>query len=188
MFFAIHELRLERQEFDETFAPGVIDFGPDVEQKAPLATAGRAELIEENRGGRQGTIADIRVVGRLATGIQLSCARCLEPVEQDVRREFDLLYRPIGVDRKADEVAIHEADTEIGYYQGDGLALEDVMREQVLLAVPIRALCREDCRGLCPRCGRNWNKEKCGCAAPAADERWSALAQLKDKLQSEKGS
>ncbi len=63
---------------------------------------------------------------------------------------FDLIYRPLGVDRRADEVSISEAETEIGYYQGEGLLLEDALREQVLLATPVRALCREDCKGLCP--------------------------------------
>lgn len=182
MFFSVHELRAEPIEFQEKFPPGMIDLGADIRQRTPLATQGRAELIEEHRGGRQGTIADIRVVGTLATQIEVSCARCLEAVERAVDREFDLLYRPLGVDRRAEEVAIHEPDTEIGYYAGDGLLLEDVLCEQVLLAVPIKSVCREECRGLCPRCGCNLNHESCDCATPVADIRWSALRELKDKL------
>jgi uncharacterized protein len=184
MFISVKELKVEQREFDEHLRPGAIDLGPDIRQTAPLDTAGRAELVEEHRGGRQGTIADIRLVGQLATRLELACARCLEPVARDVERSFDLIFRPTGVDRRGDEVSIHEADTEIGYYSGDGLQLEDALREQVLLAVPLKAVCREDCKGLCPHCGRNLNQETCNCAAPVLDERWSALKDLKDKLQS----
>ena len=149
---------------------------------AALVTRGRAELVEEHRGGRLGTISDVRLVGHLATQIELNCARCLDPVVRDLEREFDLLYRPQGVDRKGDEAAIHEPDTEIGYYQGDGVLLEDVLREQVLLAAPYKAVCRDECKGLCPRCGRNLNLETCNCADATGDERWAALKDIKEKL------
>jgi uncharacterized protein len=104
-------------------------------------------------------------------------------VRSHIDHTFDLLYRPLGVDRKGEEAAIHEPETEIGYYQGEGLELEDVLREQVLLAVPIKQLCRETCKGLCPQCGKNLNRETCDCAAPQLDARWSALKDLKDKLK-----
>jgi uncharacterized protein len=116
--------------------------------------------------------------------LEFSCARCLEPVIDDVDKSFDLIYRPLGVDRRADEVAISEAETEIGYYQGEGLLLEDALREQVLLATPVRALCREDCKGLCPQCGRNLNVEQCNCEQHLSDPRWDALSEIKKKLQS----
>ncbi|MGH9617972.1 MAG: DUF177 domain-containing protein, partial [Acidobacteriaceae bacterium] len=65
--------------------------------------------------------------------------------------------------------------TEIGYYEGDGLLLEDVLREQILLALPAKSLCREDCKGLCPECGRNRNTAPCDCAAASTDPRWNRL-------------
>jgi uncharacterized protein len=182
MLFTIQELLVHRIEFDQSFAPGEIDLGAELRQRTPLATRGRADLVEEHRGGREGVVRDIRVVGSLSTEIEVNCARCLENVVRGVQRDFDLLYRPLGVDRRADEVAIHEADTEIGYYGGASLALEDVLREQVLLAVPIKLVCRDDCRGLCPHCGRNLNGEACNCSPPA-DDRWQALQDLKNKLQ-----
>src|SRR5262252_2650464 len=183
MFISVRELQIHRIEFDETFAPGAIDLGPDLRQSEPLKSAGRADLIEENRGGRQGTIADIRLVGGFKAQLEASCARCLNPVPQSVDRQFDLLYRPIGVDRKSDEQAIDEADTEIGYYQGEGLQLEDVLREQVLLAVPLKVTCREDCRGLCPQCGKNLNQEQCSCSTEVEDPRWAALKEVRGRLE-----
>jgi uncharacterized protein len=182
MFISVQELQLHQIEFKEEFRPGVIDLGPDIRQQTELDAVGRGEVLEE-KGDARGTISDIRLVGNMSTRIEVSCARCLEPVRQAIDREFDLVYRPLGVDPRGDEVAIHEAETEIGFYQGDGLLLEDVLREQVLLAVPIKLLCREDCKGLCPYCGGNLNFETCNCAAPV-DERWAALKNIKDKLQS----
>jgi uncharacterized protein len=183
MLITVRELQLHRIDFDETFAPGVIDLGAELRQTTALETEGRAEVIEEQRGGRMGTISDIRMVGALGTDVEIACARCLEPVRTRIDHKFDLLYRPLGVDRKGVEAAIHEPDTEIGYYEGDGLQLEDVLREQVLLAVPIKQVCNPACKGLCPQCGRNLNRETCDCAASAPDERWAALKDLKDKLK-----
>jgi uncharacterized protein len=57
-----------------------------------------------------------------------------------------------------------------------------VLREQVLLAVPLKVICRQDCKGLCPQCGKNLNTESCSCAEPT-DERWSALKELREKLE-----
>ena len=75
------------------------------------------------------------------------------------------------------------AEAEIGYYQGEGLLLEDVLREQVLLAVPLKVTCREDCKGLCPVCGKNRNTEPCSCAPLMGDPRWSPLKELREKLE-----
>jgi uncharacterized protein len=113
----------------------------------------------------------------------MPCARCLEPVTQDVQRQFDLLYRPLGADAGQEELSVTTADAEIGYYQGEGLLLEDALREQVLLALPLRAICREDCKGLCPHCGKNLNAEQCSCAEPVEDPRWSALKDIRNKLE-----
>ena len=182
MLFRVADLQLHKRDFDENFPPGAIDFGSDLRQIGPLHTQGRAELIVEHRGHKE-NIDDIRVVGKLDATMEVSCARCLDPVTHKVNWAFDLLYRPLGVDRRAEEVAISEADTEIGYYEGDGLLLEDVLREQVLLATPVKLVCRDDCKGLCPQCGTNLNVEACNCQQPG-DPRWAALSELRNKLQS----
>ena len=182
MFIEIRELELHPVDFQETFQPDAIDLGADVRQRTALTTSGRAQLVEEHDGKHQ-VIKDIRLTGDLATSLELPCARCLDPVPGHIDRQFDLLYRPLGVDRRGEEAAIHEPDTEIGYYEGEGLQLEDALREQVLLAVPIKAVCQDACKGLCPLCGRNLNRETCDCSAPQLDQRWAALKDLKDKLK-----
>lgn len=183
MLITVADLRVEPVEFDLHFSPDAIEYGEDIRQIGPLDATGRADLIEEHRGPKQ-IVPDIRVRGRYAGAFELPCARCVEPVEQRQAGEFDLLYRPIGVDASAAEHAISTSETEIGYYNGDGLVLEDVLREQVLLSLPEKTLCRADCKGICPGCGRNLNTESCRCEAVLADSRWSALSDLRGKIKS----
>ena len=182
MLIEIRELEVHPVDFDEHLAPGVIDFGPDVRQEADLASAGRAQLVQEHHGKRQ-LINDIRIVGDLSTRVEMACARCLEPIHCDVAKPFELLYRPQGADAGKEELSVTAAEAEVSYYQGEGLLLEDVLREQVLLALPIKAICRDDCKGLCPHCGRNLNQEQCNCADAAHDPRWSALKDIREKLE-----
>lgn len=183
MFISVQELELRKIEFSEAIRPGLIDFGPDLVQTSLLKTSGRAELVEENRGGKD-VVEDIRIVGDFSVSMEAQCARCLDPVPGDFTGDFDLLYRPLGVDAGKDESSISEAETEIGYYSGKGITLEDVLKEQVLLALPLKAVCRENCKGLCPHCGKNLNTGTCSCVTEVADPRWAALADLKSKLKS----
>jgi len=182
MLIEIHELEVHPVDFEVDFPPGAIDLGPEIRQRTPLQTSGRAQLVEEHHR-KHHTIKDIRVAGRLATSLEVNCARCLEPVVQPVERQFDLLYRPLGSDAGKEELSVTAVEAEVSYYQGEGLQLEDALREQVLLAVPFRFICREDCKGLCPHCGKNLNAETCSCAGPAEDERWSGLKDIRAKLQ-----
>jgi uncharacterized protein len=182
MFLDIKELELRPLEFDEEFQPDCIDLGGEVRQRTPLKAAGRAEVVEEHHGKHK-IIKDIRLRGRLSAGLELQCARCLEPVPQEIAREFELLYRPLGADAGRDELSVTDAEAEIGYYQGEGILLEDVLREQVLLALPLKITCRDECKGLCPHCGRNLNQEQCSCAVPADDPRWAALKEIRGRLE-----
>jgi uncharacterized protein len=182
MFLDIKELELHPLDFEEQFQPGVIDLGGEARQRTPLKAAGRAEVVEEHHGKHQ-IIKDIRLRGRLSAKLELQCARCLEPVPQDIARDFELLYRPLGTDAGRDELSVTDAEAEIGYYQGDGILLEDVLREQVLLALPLKVTCREECKGLCPHCGKNLNQEQCSCTVPVEDPRWAALKDIRGRLE-----
>lgn len=182
MKIRIQDLEVRKLEFVHQFQPGEIDFGSEVRQQGQLFTEGHAELIREHHGGSH-TVEDIRLVGKLEGRVVVACARCLEPVEIPIARSFDLLYRPAESEKGSDEVAIHEAETEIGYYSGDSMELEDSLREQVLLAVPIKSLCRFDCKGLCPTCGVNRNQQLCHCTPARPDPRWATLGELKNKWQ-----
>lgn len=182
MFLDIKELEVRPLDFEKEIQPGVIDLGVDVTQRTSLKTSGRAEVVEEHHGKHR-VIKDIRLRGRLAADLELQCARCLEPVRQPVKRDFELLYRPLGADAGKDELSVTDAEAEIGYYQGEGILLEDVLREQVLLALPLKVTCREDCKGLCPQCGKNLNQDQCSCSVPVEDPRWEALKEIRGRLE-----
>ena len=182
MLIEIRELERHAADFDEQIAPGVIDFGAEVRQTGELAAKGRAQLVREHHGKHQ-LINDIRITGGFSTRVEQACARCLEPITRPVANSFELLYRPLGVDAGKEELSVTAAEAEIGYYKGEGLLLEDVLREQVLLALPLRAICHDDCKGLCPHCGKNLNLEQCNCAEPVSDARWSALKEIREKLE-----
>jgi uncharacterized protein len=94
----------------------------------------------------------------------------------------------VVADADVPERAITAPETEIGYYLKDSLALEDVLREQVLLSLPLRTLCKPDCKGLCPRCGENRNSQACSCDVGPSDPRWEALAGLRGRIESKQES
>jgi uncharacterized protein len=177
MLITPEQLVDEPLQLDEIIAPGAIDYAPDIRQLVPLTLKGDASLIVEHRGPKD-FVQDIRLRADFASRFEMLCARCVEPVEEPLEGSFDLIFRPGGVDNEPGEHAITEDDTEIGYYEVSGLLLEDAVREQVLLALPGRSLCQEDCKGLCPQCGANRNQAPCNCEEQPADRRWNALAGL----------
>jgi uncharacterized protein len=183
MEFKVIDLEREPIVFDLELKPGAVDFGEEAEQISDLATAGEAEVIHEHRGPKE-IVADIRLRGRFSGNFEVPCARCIEPVEIPLAGDFDLIFRPIGVDADAHERSITTSETEIGYYQGGSLLLEDVLREQVLLSLPVRTLCKPDCKGLCPRCGANRNTQPCSCEEGPNDPRWEGLTGLRSQIKS----
>jgi uncharacterized protein len=173
MFLSVKELELRKVRFNETFEPGAIDFAEeDLEQTMPLRVTGMAEMLEESDG-------EIRLSGQYTVEMGAQCDRCLGRARFPLAASFDLWYRPAAVIARDEEVSIDEDDVEIGFYEGSGILLEDVLREQVLLALPMQKVCEDACRGICPECGRNRNEVECGCSPVAPDDRWSALRNLK---------
>jgi uncharacterized protein len=175
---------LEREpiQFSVALPANAIGYGGEAEQVGDLAAEGRAEVLHEHRGPKE-IVADIRLKGSFRGEFQIPCARCVEPVNLPLSGEFDLLFRPSDVDATGSEHAISTPETEIGYYDNGGLALEDVLREQVLLSLPARTLCQPDCKGLCPRCGLNRNETACSCDSGPSDPRWEALAGLSSRIK-----
>ena len=120
----------------------------------------------------------------------LLCMRCLEPFAESVRSDLRLLVEEVGKPGARDAAGGADqrelAESELGVVQvvGDDLDMIPLLHEQVLLNLPMKPLCRPDCKGLCPRCGVNRNQGSCDCV-PESDPRWSALSELKDRLKSE---
>ena len=121
--------------------------------------------------------------GRFDTQIRLTCNRCLEPFEVPLASDFNLTYvrqQPEGPNsNRHGEVEI--TDDEIGLIpiQGDELDLRDAIQEEIVMALPMRALCRPDCKGLCSHCGTDLNQGGCRCEKRSLDPRFDALKHLK---------
>ncbi len=172
MFLSVKEMELRKVRFDETFQPGQIDFsGADLEQNTPLQVTGSAELLAHSEG-------EVRIRGRYTVELSAQCDRCLGRARFPLETEFDLFYRPMKEIARDEEIEIEEGETEIGFYEDGGMELEDVIREQVLLALPMQRVCSDVCQGICPVCGKNRNETACDCKVEKADDRWGPLRKL----------
>lgn len=172
MFLSIKEMEVRKVRFDETFQPGEIDFsGAEVQQSGPLHADGIAELLANTDG-------EVRIRGHLQVEMESDCDRCLGRARFPIDSRFDLFYRPSAALAGDEEEAIDEGEAEMGFYEGAGIELEDILREQILLLLPMQRVCSPDCRGICPVCGRNRNEISCDCRVEPADDRWSALRNI----------
>lgn len=105
------------------------------------------------------------------------CARCLESYTFDLRKDFSLVLVP--EETLPARLALTEDDLDLVYYRGEEIDVTPLVDEQIILALPTKPLCREECRGLCPQCGANLNSESCCCQPQKGDPRWAVLRQLK---------
>ncbi len=176
MLLDLSRLRSGADELDRRFEPSEFDLTDDEFRiLAPVTLKGRL-----HKDGQK-----VRFTGRVTTTLEWDCGRCLEPFTIPVDAHFDLIYLPVGSPmvaptKPADgaEREITDDDIAVSYYENDTIDLADVMREQFYLALPMKPLCREDCKGLCPMCGVNRNRESCSCKAVWVDPRLAVLKTL----------
>jgi uncharacterized protein len=172
MFLSVREMELRKIRFDETFDAGQIDFaGEGLTQASPLHVAGSAELLAHSGG-------ELRIQGRYTVEMTAECDRCLVLARFPLDSRFDLFYRPMSDIAREEEIEIDEGEAEIGFYENGGIELEEILREQVLLSLPMQRVCSEACKGICPVCGRNRNETVCDCRTEEVDDRWGALRKL----------
>lgn len=119
---------------------------------------------------------EVVVRGEIEGALDQECRRCLDPVVVPLHEEVTFVYAP-------PDVLGGEDDGEIRVLPAEAreVDLEEPIREEVLLAAPTYTLCDPDCRGLCPRCGADWNETTCECAVEEPDPRWDALRALKNE-------
>lgn len=122
------------------------------------------------------------IKGRIATHIEMNCARCLKPHEENLENTFEAIYLPQPkLQEEGEEIELNETDLDVSYYTGDSIALYEVLREQLLLLLPLKPLCKPDCAGLCPSCGKDLNEGPCHCETKTVDPRLAVLEQLLHK-------
>ncbi|MEO6051918.1 MAG: DUF177 domain-containing protein [Pyrinomonadaceae bacterium] len=158
------------KQIDVSLDPTEIDLdGENVRLTAKVRLNGDLERLD----------ARAHLCGTIETDVVLDCTRCLEPVE----KHLDIPVRAIFVDSTHDntgaEAEISDEALDESVVQDSKIDLAEVVREQILLSLPEQIFCREDCKGLCPKCGANLNLIDCKCASDEVDPRWEALKNLK---------
>ena len=156
--------------FDRTFAPAEVEQeGDSYRIVAPVALAFEIHKDHDR----------FRLAGQVRTELELPCSRCLEPFRLPIDTPFDLRYLPASAMSQDEESVVAEDDLETSYYRDDQIDLNQLLREQFYLALPMKPLCRTDCRGLCTQCGTNLNTGTCDCAPAWTDPRLAPLDALK---------
>jgi len=122
-----------------------------------------------------------RLVGSAKTELELPCSRCLEPFRLLVDAPFDMRFLPATELAEDDEREVQDEELDTSYYRDDQIDLNELLREQFYLVLPMKPLCRDECKGLCPQCGTNWNTASCTCTTQWEDPRLAALKGLVKK-------
>ena len=170
----LSKIRTPHEHFEQVYAPEVFGApGENVGEEFRVASPVKLAFdIHKDK-------STFRLVGRMETTLEVPCSRCLEPMTVPVRTEFDLRYQPHSTNTGEGEKEIEEDDLTTAFYQNDEIDLEQLMREQFYLALPMKPLCEDDCRGLCPICGANLNRTTCDCKQESLDPRLEALKKLR---------
>jgi uncharacterized protein len=171
MLLDLSKLHGQREHFERTFQPSLFD--PQDEDYRVAAPVEISMDVEKSGADT------FRVLGRAVTRLEMPCSRCVEPFEFPVDARFELRYVPQtqAVEEDA-EREIREDDLTTSYYREGTLDVIEMLREQFQLALPMKPLCADACRGLCPECGTNWNRGECSCTPVWEDPRLAPLKQL----------
>jgi uncharacterized protein len=176
MLLDLSKLHGKREHVERTFQPSLFEPQDDDYR---VDTPVEVSLDVEKTGA-----GIFRVSGRAVTRLILECGRCLDEVEVPVDARFELRYMPEEpATAAASEHEIRDDDLTTAFYREGTLDVIEMLREQFQLALPMKPLCAESCRGLCPECGANLNRTECGCQPKWEDPR---LAPLKGLLNREK--
>ena len=163
--------RLEGTDNRFEFSIAADDLDLDTENvrlKSDIAVSGE---ISKN-------IVKTDVTGTISVAVEIDCTRCLMPIKRQLAFRFDVSYLPSEELLKAD-AELDANDLDVDALDADELDLREVVREQILLNLPDQIFCKDDCKGLCQKCGANLNLIDCSCKETETDPRWEALKNLK---------
>jgi uncharacterized protein len=170
MFLNLNQIRTAHERIESQYEPGAFASAQEAfEIASPVSLT--LDIYKDKD--------HFRLAGRVQTNLRLTCSRCLESFPWPVDAAFDLRYQPSSHNTGEGEREIEEDDLSTAFYEHDEINLEQLMREQFYLTLPMKPLCREECRGLCPECGTNLNLSTCSCSHEWEDPRLAALRALK---------
>ncbi|MEE2636745.1 MAG: DUF177 domain-containing protein [Acidobacteriota bacterium] len=169
-FLDLQEIQQPTTQVQRTFSATAL--GTHDEEQYRLAAPATLDAILKKDDTKY------HLLGRIDATLQLQCARCLEPYPTDVSVELDLLYVAATENRGEPESQVEESDLSTAYFRDDRIDLGQLVREQFQLSLPMKPLCRDECRGLCVVCGGNRNVTVCECDETWEDPRFAGLKHL----------
>jgi uncharacterized protein len=175
MLLDLNKLHGASERVERTIPASV--FGPGDDEYRVAAPVELSMTVEKAGGDA------FRVTGRARTRLELDCGRCLEPFESPLDAAFELRYVPQEQNTGEGEREIEEDDLTTAFYREGMLDVIDLLREQIQLALPMKPLCTEACRGLCPECGTNLNRTQCDCTPTWEDPRLAPLKGLLNRKE-----
>ncbi len=119
------------------------------------------------------------VKGRIEVNLRLRCARCLKEFSYPLTSTYELTLHPLKESSLGEEVELDESEMELSFFEGGEIRLSEIACEQIFLEMPYQPLCHEECKGLCPVCGKDLNLSSCGCVKEDLGSGFSALKKLK---------
>ena len=170
MRIELEKLETGSGQFAHVFGTGELSLEDD---RARLT--GPAEI----RAGVRREDGRVRVRGNVSAEVELECDRCLQPVTMPVAARFDVDYVPVSNYEQEQPAELQDDDLGEAVFDGEAIDLDDLTREQVILSLPARVLCREGCKGLCQVCGIDKNLKDCECESRPGDPRWAALNDMR---------
>jgi uncharacterized protein len=174
MRIELEKLEGGRGDFAHVYQPDELEA---LDERVKLTQPAEVEGAVKRAGN------DVFVNGHVETRVQVECDRCLKPVELPVSADFALEYITGADYESSSAAALSEEEMSVSVFDGQSIDVDEIVKEQILLAVPVRTLCREDCKGICPECGIDLNTGQCDCASQDVDPRWAALKNLKNGEQ-----
>jgi uncharacterized protein len=170
MIVDVASLKDAQTSFDFSILPDEIDLQSE--------TAKLKDIVQVEGRLKKG-IAQTDVQGKISTRIETECNRCLQGVDIFLEFPFDAIFVTAENYTQEKEAELRADDLEVSVFEGDRIDLTELVREQILLNLPTQVFCREDCQGLCQKCGASLNLIDCNCEETEIDPRWSALKNLK---------
>ena len=170
MLLGLNKIHAPRERYEKVYPPGAFSSDGEVFRVvAPVSLA--FDIVKDKQ--------HFQLIGTVKTTLELLCSRCVEPFTLPVDGAFDLRYQPRSTNVGEGEREIEEDDLTTAFYENEEIDLGQLMREQFYLSLPMKPLCRADCRGLCPVCGTNLNRGTCDCKRNWEDPRLAVLKTLK---------
>jgi len=172
--FRLEDIPREGREVESEQDPGWLDERLAREERKLFRLLGPVRIhLKLFRSGRT-----VLVESRVRAEAEFSCDRCLDPFSSILSSAYKATLKPKPQLSSGPEAELDRDDLETEFYEGDEIDLTPILQDQLLLTLPPKSVCREDCRGLCQRCGRNMNRGTCQCADQEIDPRLEPLKKI----------